>query len=90
MSGISSAGAGNLIITGLPFNANLQYYGVVSIGYYTGWGSGIFVDKILKNVNDDRLYIYKMNQAVNILNATPADLTTSTRIIFGGTYKTAT
>ena len=90
MSSISSAGTGLLTIIGLPFNANLTYYAAASIGYYTNWGSGIYPDKMLKNVNDDALYIYKNNQTVNINNATPADLTASTRIIFAGTYKTAT
>ena len=90
ISGISSAGAGLLIISGLPFNANIQYYGAAIIGYYTNWGSGVTPSKILKNVNDANLYLYKNDQAVNINNATPADLTASTRLIFAGTYKTAT
>ena len=30
LSGITSAGTGNLLIRGLPFNANIQYYGVMN------------------------------------------------------------
>ena len=90
VSGITSAGTGNLIIRGLPFNANIQYYGVAQIGYYTSFASGYYPSAILKNVNDDRLYLYVNDQAVNTLNANPGVLTSTTRILFSGTYKTAT
>ena len=90
VTGITSAGAGNLIIRGLPFNANIQYYGTASIGYYTGWAGGYYPSAILKNVNDDRLYLYVNDNVVNTLNATPATITSTTRILFSGTYKTAT
>ena len=35
------------------------------IGYYTSFASGYYPSAILKNVNDDRLYIYVNDNAVN-------------------------
>tara|TARA_B100000214_G_scaffold125400_1_gene89109 strand:- start:814 stop:2124 length:1311 start_codon:yes stop_codon:yes gene_type:complete len=91
LNAITSAGAGMLNVRGLPYTGNgVPYYSGGSLAYYENWASGITPSGILKDVNNDRLFIYKNNQAVNRLNMDSSNLTANTRLIASGTYLTNT
>ncbi len=91
VNSISSAGSGLLTVRGLPFTGNgIPRYSGGSLGYYSGWASGITPTGLLKDVNNDMLFLYKNNQAINRLNIDSSNLTTSSRLIASGTYLTNT
>jgi len=91
LNAVTSSGSGLLTVTGLPFTGNgVPQYSGGSIAYYENINSGINVSGILKDVNNDRLFLYKNNQAVNRLNMSSTDLNANSRIIASGTYLTNT
>ncbi len=85
LNAINGAGAGSLVINNLPFTSAAQPYSGACVAFYTGWNA-VTPSGGLVNINNTQIYLYKNQQASNNLNAAPADLTSSARIIMFGSY----
>ena len=85
VSGISGAGTGNLVINNLPFTSVSSPHSGAAIGYYAHWNS-VVPSQLLINTSSTNIFVYKNSQTSTVLNATPADILTNTRVIAFGSY----